>query len=153
MARKLLLQFSAAEQLFAIESKQIVEIIPLVDLTKVPSTAEYISGLYNYRGELIPVIDICRLLFKQPAREHICTRIIVTEATFNNSLYRTGIIAEKVNQTLACDTADISLHNLTDKNTSYIRQVIKQGEDNIQIIDLESLLPSEMLQLQQAVNS
>jgi len=153
MARQLLLQFSASGQLFAIESMLIIEIIPLVNLTRVPATAEYISGLYNFRGDLIPIIDISMLLFHQPAKEHICTRIIITEIEYGDSRHRAGIIAEQVNQTLVNDTDNINTHNLAGNDAPYIRQIIRHHDNNIQLLDISELLPAKMLQIQQAMNA
>jgi len=153
MPSQLLLQFSAADQLFAIESAQIIEIIPLVELTQVPSTADYIAGIFNYRGDLIPVIDMSFLLFQQPAKELICTRIIITEIEHHKNKYHTAIIAEKVNQTLTVYPEDMKQHNLANDNSPYIRTIFKYKNENIQLIDINKLVPSRMIELKQAVNS
>jgi len=153
MPSQLLLQFSAAGQLFVIESTQIVEIIPLVELTQVPSTANYIAGIFNYRGDLIPVIDISFLLFQKPAKELICTRIIITETEHHENKYYTAIIAEKVNQTITACKADMKQHNLANNDSPYIRNVFKYNNENIQLIDINKLVPARMTELEQAVNN
>ncbi|MFM6003825.1 MAG: chemotaxis protein CheW [Sphaerospermopsis kisseleviana] len=73
----LMLLFQVNNQRYAIASQHIVEVIPLVNLTKLPHTPEYFAGVFKYRGRIIPVIDLCQLMSNQSCKEHLSTRIIL----------------------------------------------------------------------------
>jgi chemotaxis-related protein WspB len=143
MARKLFLLFNLGDERFAVSTELITEIIPLVELTSVPKTEPYICGLFNYRGETIPVIDTVMLLYNRPHDRKICTRIIVLTSIKDDCITRVGLIAEKVNKTEAYDTEQISEHALTVQHTPCLGKIINDGNGEIQLIDLEKLIPQE----------
>ena len=58
----LLLLFHLGSELYAIESSQVIEIIPTVNLRPLHHVPDYVAGLFNYRGKFIPVIDLSQLL-------------------------------------------------------------------------------------------
>ena len=53
----LLLLFHLGSELYAIESSQVIDIIPTVNLRPLHHVPDYVAGLFNYRGKFIPVID------------------------------------------------------------------------------------------------
>ena len=59
----LLLQFEIGNGRYALETNSIIEIVPLVNLKKIPTSPAYVAGLMNYRGEVIPVIPAISVLF------------------------------------------------------------------------------------------
>ncbi|HEY9863833.1 MAG TPA: chemotaxis protein CheW, partial [Candidatus Obscuribacterales bacterium] len=75
----LILLFYAGKDLFAISSSYIVEVIPRVSFRKVHHVPEYVAGLFNYRGVILPVIDISQLIQGTPGRSHLSTRIIIVK--------------------------------------------------------------------------
>jgi len=153
MAKKLLILFQADDQRFAISAKHIVEITPLVELINVPKTRPYISGLFNYRGTSIPVIDTNMLLFNKPSSLNICTRIIVLSNSEERSPKYVGLIAEKVNKTINAEFSDISNHTLTEEHDAYLGKIFNDHDGEIQILDVEKLLPQEANCLMAAINA
>ena len=63
------LTFVLNDEVYGIEILKVREIIGLVDVTSVPQTPDYIMGVINLRGKVIPVIDL-RLKFLMPEDEH-----------------------------------------------------------------------------------
>src|SRR5690554_435838 len=62
------LTFALGSEYFGIEIKFVTEIIGVQTITEVPEMPEYIRGIINLRGKIIPVMDV-RLRFKKPFRE------------------------------------------------------------------------------------
>src|SRR5512147_117280 len=99
----LLLLFEVGSNRFGIEASEIVEVIPLVSLKKVPHAPDCVAGLFNYHGQIVPVIDVNALLGERPARSLLSTRIILAKTREAGSGERLlGILAERATETLSC---------------------------------------------------
>ena len=57
----LLLLFETSDGRYALDSKHIVEIIPLVKTKRIPAAPAFVKGLINYHGSPVPVFDFCEL--------------------------------------------------------------------------------------------
>ena len=73
----LMLLFSLGQDRYAIESSQVVEVVSIVNLRKIPHTPDYVAGVFNYRGLIVPVIDLCSLTQGYPSHARFSTRIIL----------------------------------------------------------------------------
>ena len=153
MDKKLLLIFTTGKQRFAIDAHSIAEIIPLLDITKVPKTKPYITGVCNYRGQLIPLIDTGLLLFNEECEKRTCTRIIVIQQDFGQGLVSVGLIAEKVYTTNSFNLDDGTEHNLTNGETSYLKKILQDEQGEIQYIDINKLIPDEAKSLRATLKS
>ena len=58
----LLLTFRAGESLYAVDARQVVEVLPRVGLRAIPHSPEYLVGLLSYRGQVVPVVDFNTLI-------------------------------------------------------------------------------------------
>lgn len=144
MAKQHILVFFVGKDRFAIDTQDVIEILPMVNITHIPKTEDYISGMMNFRGSMMPVIDLCMLLNKRPSQEKICTRIITIRNQYSREFDYTGLIAEKVSRTMHLDTSNIIKHKLTNKKNRYLGKIIQDNSNEIQIIDLDKLLPTEV---------
>ena len=73
----LCLLFQIGDERYALEAKHAVEVIPFLNLRRIPGTPRGVAGIFNYRGRPVPAVDLCELTLGQPARERLSTRIIV----------------------------------------------------------------------------
>lgn len=97
----LMLLFYVGNDLYAIESSHVVEVIPRVPLRTVHHAPDYVAGLFNYRGKIVSVIDLCYLISNKSSRLCLSTRmIIVSYPNQDNELQYLGLIAEKITETL-----------------------------------------------------
>ena len=69
--------WTAGGQRFAVPTKQVLEVIPVVEARPVPRAAEWILGLINHRGKLAPLVDMARLLGHEPREPRMSSRILV----------------------------------------------------------------------------
>jgi chemotaxis-related protein WspB len=75
----LLLNFNASLNRYAIDSKWVVELIPNVELCKIPHAPSFLVGMLAYRGKVMPVIDLGSLFAESPCRQSLSTRIILVK--------------------------------------------------------------------------
>ena len=75
----LLLTFKAAESLYAVDVVRVVEVVPRVHLRRLPHAPDFLAGLFDYRGRVVPVADLGALLGSEPCRDRLGTRIILTD--------------------------------------------------------------------------
>lgn len=151
MNTKLYLLFNLSSERFAVNTANVTEIVPLLDLVKVPKTVPYVRGLINYRGSMITVIDTTQLLYDEPCRKRSCCRIIVVDMADDGQQKQFGLLAEKVNRTCRLKTQELIEHELTQQQTPYLGKLVSQHSGNIQIIDLKQLARHHSSQLKNTI--
>ncbi len=97
------LTFFLGSEFYAIEIKYVTEIIGIQPITEVPELPEYIKGIINLRGKIIPVMDV-RVRFKKPFREYNDRTCVVVIDIQDISI---GLIVDSVSEVLAIPEADI----------------------------------------------
>ena len=136
----LLLLFHAASDLYAIDSAQVVEIISRVNLQPASHRPDYVVGLFNYRNQIVPVIDLCYLLHQQLSRPYLSTRIMLVKApTPQNPERCLGLMAERVTETLKVSATLLSTIQ-PEQNHPYLGTMIQHEKRMIQSILIEGLL-------------
>lgn len=140
----LMLLFYTGNDLYAIESTRIVEVIPRVALRKVQHVPNYVAGLFNYRGAIIPVIDLCHLIQGNPSQPYLSTRImIVSHSAVDGKLQYLGLMAERVTETLNCPASAIRDSSIHVEEAPYLSGTIIDDKRIIQCIQLERLLGND----------
>ena len=130
--------FYLAEEEYGIEILRVREIIGMMKITAVPRTPEYIRGVLNLRGKVIPVVDL-RLKFGMEATEQTEETCIIVVETEDSER---GIIVDKVSEVLAIpvDAAKPPPYFGEEVDTSYIRG-IGQTEGRVQmLLDIDAAL-------------
>ncbi|MCX7749511.1 MAG: chemotaxis protein CheW [Clostridia bacterium] len=97
------LTFFLGKEEFGIEIKYVTEIIGIQAITSMPELPEYIQGIINLRGKIIPVMDVRRRFKKEP-REYNDRTCIVVVAINDLSM---GLIVDEVAEVLAIPEGDI----------------------------------------------
>lgn len=142
----LMLLFDVCEDHYAISVRQVVEVISLVKLQKLSQAPKYIAGLLNYRGDIIPVIDLCELLTKTQHAYQYSTRIIVVNYMSNQQMpYLLGLIAEKVTETLNILQTELYQPRIPGDAPFYLGEIITAEHGMILCIEIESLLSESQI--------
>ena len=136
----LMLLFRIGNELFACDSEQVVEIVPKVKLQKIPHTSPYFSGLMNFGGIPIPVIDLRLLIEGKPCAMAMHTRIIIIRnQEQNNSKNYLGITVEKMTEIFEEDPKNFVHSGMQFKELPFYGGVLNRGEFHIQFIELNQL--------------
>ena len=149
------LTFELASEEYGIEILKVREIIGLLSITPVPRTPEYVRGVINLRGKVIPVIDL-KIKFGMDRTEDTReTCIIVVEVEHASDKVLTGILVDRVREVL-----DIKAENIEDApemgdgiDTNFIKGMGKTGERVSILLDIDGVLTGgELEQLRKAGN-
>lgn len=76
----LLLTFRAAECLYAVDVSRVVEVVPRIDLRRLPHAPGFLAGVFDYRGLVVPVVDLGVLLGAETCANRLSTRIILVDS-------------------------------------------------------------------------
>lgn len=101
------LTFALGKEEYGLEILKVREIIGYMSITAVPRTPEFVKGIINLRGQVIPVIDL-RLRFGMAQADIIeQTCIIVAEINQNGRTFNAGLIVDRVQEVLDIDGKNI----------------------------------------------
>lgn len=135
--------FKLADENYGLEILKVREIIGLMDITRVPRTQQFVRGVINLRGKVIPVVDL-RLKFGMPAVEATDqTVIIVVQCQVGDRLLTMGLLVDQVLEVLSIDASHIeATPSLGDDSidTSFILGVGKTGERVVFLLDIGKVL-------------
>ncbi|YAG16028.1 CheW protein [Nostoc sp. DSM 114161] len=145
----LMLLFKVGNERYAIASQDVVEVIPLVLLKTLPHKPEHIAGVFNYRGCITPVIDLCQLMQGKPCSDNLSTRIVlVNYCGPNNTKHVLGLMAQQVVEILHKSESEFVDSNIQIDAAPYLGKMILDDKGMIQCIRIEYLLSeSEQINL------
>ena len=139
------LTFSLADEEYGIGILTIKEIIGMMPVTSVPQTPEFIKGVINLRGKVIPVIDL-RLKFKMESVEYTeRTCIIVVEVEGTGSSILMGIVVDSVSEVLNIKNNEIEDTPAfgTKIDTEYILGMAKKEGGVKILLDIDYVLSAD----------
>jgi chemotaxis-related protein WspB len=140
--RKLFLLFQLGRDHYALDSSQVVEVLPFLEVKKIPQAPRGVAGVFNYRGAPVPAIDLSDLALGQSASTRLGTRIIlVNYQTAGGASRLLGLIAEKATQTLRCAEEEFVESGLGAGEAPYLGPVIAQPRGLVQRVEVNALLP------------
>jgi chemotaxis-related protein WspB len=141
----LILQFRMGEDTYALDTRQVVRVLPAARLKRLPGAPAGIAGLLNFEGTPVPVVDLAELTLGHPAAQHLSTRIILTELAGPAGANRLlGLLAEHATNTLRCNSADFTPAGITPPGARYLGPVATMGGMLVQRIEPERLLTTEL---------
>jgi len=137
------LTFALGHEEYGLEILGVREIIGLMDITGVPQVPEYVKGVINLRGKVIPVIDL-RLKFGMPKQDYTNETCIIVINVMNTLM---GIVVDRV-----CEVLDISGDNIepapsfgTKLHTDFITGMGKIGDKVKILLDIEKVLTEDVV--------
>jgi purine-binding chemotaxis protein CheW len=139
------LTFSLAGEEYGIGILKVKEIIGMMPITHVPQTPEYVKGVVNLRGKVIPVVDL-RLKFGiEPIDYTERTCIIVVEISSANKTISMGIVVDSVSEVLNIKSGDIEDTPSfgTKLKTEFILGMAKMGASVKILLDIDLVLADE----------
>jgi purine-binding chemotaxis protein CheW len=129
--------FRVADEEFGLDILRVQEIIRLPQLTRVPNSADFVEGVINLRGKIIPVVSLRKRFGLREAPSDNQARIVVVEA----SEIVLGFVVDSVSQVLTISAGTIEPPPLLGKvECNYVSGVSKVGERLIIILDVDRLI-------------
>jgi purine-binding chemotaxis protein CheW len=139
------LTFVLNNEVYGIEILKVREIIGLMDITNVPQTPDYMKGVINLRGKVIPVIDL-RLKFSMPEEEHTQETCTIVVEVDNTSI---GIIVDNVSEVMEIKGDEIEDTPQFGQgiDTNFIMGLGKTKETIVILLDIAMVLSTEELEI------
>ncbi|TRO77883.1 chemotaxis protein CheW [Desulfuromonas acetexigens] len=149
------LTFKLDDEVFALGIDKVREVLDYTSVTKVPQTPDFMRGVINLRGSVVPVVDM-RLKFGMAKTEKtVNTCIIIVEINLEGETTVLGALADSVQEVL-----DLEPHQIepapkigTKLRTEFIRGMGKRDEQFIIILDIDKVFSSEELATVQMTSS
>lgn len=141
------LMFMLDDEFYGIPILKVNEIIGLMEITSIPRTPDFMKGIINLRGKIIPVIDL-RLKFKMSERaydEQTCT--IIVEIQMHGSKQFVGVVVDKVAEVVNIYGKDIELPPQygQESEEDFLIGVGKVKEKVVMLLDIDAIVNCQEL--------
>lgn len=133
----LFLIFQLGQDRYALDARQLVEILPLAQVKSLPHAPDGVAGLLDYGGIALPLIDLSAMILGRPAEERIGTRILIVELANGRRL---GLVAERANQLLQREIADFSETGVAVPAAPFLGPITHDEHGIVQWVHPEQLL-------------
>jgi chemotaxis-related protein WspB len=141
----LFLVFELARDRYVLDISQVAEVLPFVDIKRIPQAPTAVAGILNYRGSPVPVIDMSQLMLGRRAECRLSTRIVLVHYPDADGQKRLlGLIAERATQTVRREETDFVLSGVTNEGTPYLGPVATDAGGLLQWLDTRTLLPASV---------
>lgn len=138
---------SLNDQQYGIPIVKIKEIIRMVSVTSMPNSPQYVRGLINLRGNMIPVIDLCLKLNLGSSENSGRACIVVVEIDCEANIIPVGIVVDSVSEAVNIDGTDIedTVDSIIAADTGCLLGIAKMQERPHILLDMDRLFPAAEL--------
>ena len=149
------LTFKLDEEVFALDVGKVREILDYTNITKVPKTPDFMLGVINLRGSVVPVVDM-RLKFGMTSQNRtVDTCIVVAEITIDNEITVLGALVDSVQEVFELEPSQVEPAPRigTKLNTDFILGMGKRDEQFVIILDIDRIFSTEELDIVSGMGS
>ena len=139
------LSFNLGDEEFAVNVSKVLNILEMLKITEVPKSPEYMKGVINLRGIVLPVIDT-RIKFGMTPTEYTNnTCIVVMEIEMDNDIVQVGTLVDSVQAVLELQDSQIQPPpDIGNKfKSEFIYGMIKVDEKFIMLLDMEKVFSAD----------
>jgi chemotaxis-related protein WspB len=141
----LYLLFELDKARYALEASQVIEILPLVDFKRIPRAITGVTGLFNYHGTPIPLLDLTELNLGRPSQSKMSTRIIlINYIEDSGERHPIGLLAERVTETIRRPETDFTDSGIRVGGARFLGPVLVEANTIIQRVEIKYLLPESL---------
>ncbi len=136
------LTFRIGNEHYGLELSQTREIIEYSGITEVPLMPNFLRGVINLRGEVVPVIDLAVRLGRKPIEVQKRTCIIVVELQNNEQNHVVGLLADAVSEVIEMDDENIEDAPSFGANirAEFIQGIAKRDDEFVVLLDANNAL-------------
>ncbi|MGE9295464.1 MAG: chemotaxis protein CheW [Puniceicoccales bacterium] len=141
--------FNLGDQRFAINAERVEIVIPALPLGAVPGAPAFVAGRFQYRGTIVPVIDLGQLILKRPLTQGLSSRYLLTHyKRSDGSATLLGLWAERVTETAEIPEQTLAASGVTLKDAKYLGRVFTDEDGAIiQCVEPADVLTAEVREL------
>jgi purine-binding chemotaxis protein CheW len=143
------LTFKLDEELFALDIGKVREVLDYSRVTKVPQTPDFMRGVINLRGSVVPVMDLRAKFAMSQAETTVNTCIIIVEVAVDGETTVLGAMADSVQEVLDLEPEQVEPPPRigTRLRTDFIKGMGKRDEHFIMILDIDQVFSAEELSM------
>lgn len=135
--------FHLNNEWYGIPIEFVQEIAPLLRITPVPATPDYVSGVVNLRGEVVAVVDLKRLLELPTAGTQVASHILMVRFEEITMGFLVDDVADMME--IALNKLEAPLATISAANAALLRGVIQQNGNLLVLLDMERVVASEKI--------
>nr|CRH07644.1 putative purine-binding chemotaxis protein cheW [Candidatus Magnetococcus massalia] len=141
------LTFTLDDEIFAVNIARVREVLEYTSVTKVPRTPDFMSGVINLRGSVVPVVDLRSKFGMDPTEKTINTCIIIIEIEVAGEKTVLGALADSVKEVMSLEPSQVEEAPKlgTKLRTDFIRGMGKDGNTFIIILDTDRVFNADEL--------
>lgn len=149
------LTFTLDEEVFALDIVKVREILEFSSLTRVPRTPEFMRGVINLRGAVVPVVDLKRKFGMGRTESSLNTCIVIMEVAVDGEATVLGALADSVQEVIELDPAHIEPPPRigTRLRTDFIRGMGKRDEEFLILLDIDRVFSAEELSVVEGIEA
>lgn len=141
------LTFRLDQEIFALEIGKVREVLDFRNLTRVPRMPDFMRGVINLRGNVVPVVDLRLAFGMEQTTRTVNTCVVIAEIHQEGGPLLLGALADAVQEVIDLDAAQIepapAISGLS--RVPFIQGMGKTGEDFIIILDIDLMFSAEQL--------
>ncbi|MEW6489200.1 MAG: chemotaxis protein CheW [Thermodesulfobacteriota bacterium] len=141
------LTFTLDQEHFAVEIAKVREVLEFGGLTKVPRTPEFMRGVINLRGSVVPVVDLKRKFGMGATEATVSTCVVIAEVAVDGEATVLGALADSVQEVIELDPAQVEPPPRigTRLRTEFIRGMGKRDEEFLILLDIDRVFSADEL--------
>lgn len=141
------LSFNLDEEEFALDISRVREVLDYTKITKVPQAFNFMKGVINLRGSVVPVIDLKEKFGIGTAEKTVLSRIIICEINIDEGLTVIGALADSVQEVMEIEPENIEpVPRIgTRLNTEFLKGMGKREDEFILILDIDKVFSADEL--------
>lgn len=141
------LTFDLDEEIFAVEVHRVREVLDPIKISKIPRAPDFMLGVINVRGNVIPIVDLHKKLGMSQSCLGDDTRIVVLEAELDGEITTLGVLADAVREVTDLTESDMEPPPKIGSRwkSEFIRGIGKLGEDFVILLDIDRVFSTDEL--------
>jgi purine-binding chemotaxis protein CheW len=143
------LRFHLAGKSYAFDVLKVHEVLSLVKITPLPSAMDFLSGVINLRGSVIPVVDLHKKFGMPPVENTVDTSIIIVDLVHEGEATLIGALVDAVKGVMRCEKSDLEPPPRfgMQLNANIVQSIAKKDGDFVVILDTERVFSDKELWL------
>jgi purine-binding chemotaxis protein CheW len=148
------LTFNLGEEVFALDIGQVKEVLDFTTATRVPRTPDFMRGVINLRGAVVPVVDLRLKFGLSKTQQSVNTCVIITEIVVDHERTIVGALADSVREVIDLDAGSIEPAPRlgTRLNTDFLKGIGKHNEQFVMVLDINQVFSTNEISLVQSAD-
>jgi chemotaxis-related protein WspB len=137
----LVLTFQTGSEQLALDVRQVREVVPQIKLQPVACGPPWLAGVFIYRGQVVPVVDLQRLIGGGQSPSHLSTRIILVTHGPAGTDRLVGLLAAQVADIREMEPGVQAASRFASSGQADLGPILADGREIVHLVNLETLLP------------